>query len=127
MTDAGIVGVHQRYTKQGEASTTGTGTSTIATIATAASGDRMTVHGMITAIAAGSVSVGGTIMVVTQNVAGTVTIVGTTSTLHHNSGGVPTFTAAVSGTDVLIQVTGGGENTSWIMTYDYQIVNNPGA
>lgn len=50
-------------------------------------------------------------MAVAQNIAGTVIIVGTpVISVQHNSGGSPTFNATVSGTNVLIQVTGGGEN-----------------
>jgi len=127
MTDAGNVGVHRRYTKQGEAVTTGTGTDVIATIAMPTNSDRCTVTGMITAYASsGSVTIGGTIVAVAQNIAGTLSIVGTPSVVvMANSAGTPTFTATVSGTNLLINVQGGGENASWAMTYEYQIVNIP--
>lgn len=51
MTDASTVGVHRRITKQGEASTIGAGTATIASISLATNDDRMTVQGTITAYA----------------------------------------------------------------------------
>jgi hypothetical protein len=124
MTNASLVGKHKFYTKQSEISTTSANTSTIATISLVG-GDRITLRGMITAIGTGTLVVGGTFSAVGSNVAGTASIIGTvdTSIKSANSLGSPTFTVSASGGNIIITVTGGGENTQWATTYEYQIVS----
>lgn len=126
MTDAALVGKHKFYTKQGEIGTTGTNTSTIATIPLV-SGDRITLRGIITGIGTGSLVVGGTFSAVGDNAAGTASIIGSvdTSVKSANSIGSPTFTVSTSGGNIIITVTGGGEDTQWVATYEYQIVSEP--
>jgi hypothetical protein len=90
------------------------------------SSERMTLTGKITAFF-GDVTVGGTFIAVAKCSGSTVSIVGTvgTSIRSENSAGTPSFTVVGSGSNVVIQVTGGGEDLTWLCTYEYQIVSPP--
>jgi hypothetical protein len=119
------LGKRQHYTAQADTVTVGVGTSNIASIPMVSS-ERMTLTGKITAFF-GDVTVGGTFIAVAKCSSSTVSIVGTvvTSIRSENSAGTPSFTVVGSGSNVVIQVTGGGEDLTWLCTYEYQIVSPP--
>jgi hypothetical protein len=119
------LGKRQHYTAQADTVTAGVGTSNIASIPMVSS-ERMTLTGKITAFF-GDVTVGGTFIAVAKCSGSTVSIVGTvgTSIRSENSAGTPSFTVVGSGSNVVIQVTGGGEDLTWLCTYEYQIVSPP--
>ena len=92
----------------------------------------LTLTGVITAKGdannVGNLAIGGTFMALTQRVGGSATIIGTVdSSIKHNSIGSPSFTVGVSGANVIITVTGGGDtfSTYWLVTYEYQIATAP--
>jgi hypothetical protein len=118
-----------RVIKQGEGETTGTNTTTIATIPLSVDGAALTITGVITAAnSANDIAVGGNFMAVVQRVSGSATIINTVdSNIKHNSVGSPSFTVGVSGSNVIVTVTGGGDtfSTKWLVTYEYQIATEP--
>lgn len=121
-----IFGPHEHIVKQGETTTTGTNTATIATISLSTD-DKIVVKGKIIAQAS-NVTIGGDFMAVGKNVGGTASIISTPDTsIKHDSAGSPSFTVTTSGANIIITVTGGGDagTTQWLCTYDYEIINDP--
>jgi hypothetical protein len=118
-------GKWQHYTVQGDVTTTSANTSNIATISLN-NGERMTLTGKITAKGMGNLTVGGTFTAVANCESGSANIIGTVDTsIKENSAGTPSVNVVTSGTNVIIQVTGGGEDLSWLCTYEYQIISPP--
>lgn len=77
----------------------------------------------------GTLVVGGTFSAVGLNNGGSASVIVAvdTSVKSANSAGSPTFTVVASGANLNVHVTGGGENTQWVATYEYQIVAAPEA
>jgi hypothetical protein len=120
-----LFGKWQHYTAQGDVTTTSANTSNIATISLN-NEERITLTGKITAIGAGNLTVGGTFTAVANCESGSANIIGTVDTsIKENSAGTPSVNVVTSGTNVIIQVTGGGEDLSWLCTYEYQIISPP--
>jgi hypothetical protein len=120
-----ILGKWQHYTAQANTLTTSTNTSDIASISLT-NNDRITLTGKITARGASNLTVGGTFMAVANCESGAANIIGTVDTnIKDNSAGTPSVNVVTSGTSVIIQVTGGGENLTWLCTYEYQIIAPP--
>jgi hypothetical protein len=110
---------------QSTTTTIGAGTSTAATI-TLPSGCTGIVRGMIVGRASGDIAIGGDFMAVFKNAVGTASIIGTVDTsIKEDSAGSPSFTVVANGGNIDIDVTGGGENCSWLVTYEYTIVEDP--